>query len=124
MAIANLRSSIVIKDLALRTIIGFNSWEREKKQDIVINLKMEFDPTRAVETDNVDDTLNYKAVKRDIIDLVENSRFNLLEKLTHAIVQRALNHDRVISVWVKVDKPHALRFAESVAVEMSAEKEL
>ncbi len=107
----------------LRTIIGFNEWERTQKQDIVINLKMDFDIGKAHESDNIEDTLDYKKIKRLVIDLVENSSYNLLESLTHAIVQKIMTNDRVLSVRVQVEKPHALRFAQSVAVEMSAERE-
>lgn len=118
------KSTICISDLTLRTIIGFNEWERNKKQDIIINIKMDFDPQKAVFSDKVEDTLNYKKIKRSIIDLVENSKFNLLEKLTHSIIETVMKNKRVVAAYVKVDKPHALRFAQSVSIEMNAEREL
>ena len=116
------KSTITLRNLTLRAIIGFNEWERTKKQDIVINIEMEFDPLEAINTDSVEKTLDYKQVKRSIIDLVENSSFNLLEKLTHAIVEKIMENSRVLFVKVTADKPHALRFTDSVAVTMSAER--
>lgn len=116
------RTTLQITNLSLRTIIGFNDWEREKKQDIVINVSMEFNPSEAILNDDVDKTLDYKKIKRNIIDLVENSSFFLLEKLTHAILETVMADPVVLSSKVRVDKPHALRFAESVSVEMSAER--
>lgn len=116
------KSIIRIEDLALRTIIGFNAWEREKKQDVQINLYMEFDSSKAVETDAVEDTLDYKKIKKSVINLVEASAFNLLETLTHRILETVASDDKVLYAQVKVDKLHALRFARSVSVEMQYKK--
>ncbi len=116
------RSTITITNLALRTIVGFNDWERTKKQDVVINIKMDFDSTKAVETDRVGDTLDYKKIKRSVITVVEESSFNLLEKLTHAVLEKIMENPRVLSAKVSLDKPHALRFTDSVSITMSAER--
>ena len=116
------RTTITIRNLALRTIIGFNEWEKTKKQDVVINIELDFDPRDAIKSDNVADTLDYKQIKRSVIDLVESSRYNLVEKLTHAIVEKIMENPRVHALNVTVDKPHALRFTDSVAVTMHAER--
>ena len=117
------KTTITIRNLALRTIIGFNDWERTKKQDIVINIEIDFDASEAIKTDNVEDTLDYKKIKRNIIALVEESSFNLIEKLAAAIVEQIMGNRLVLGTRVTVDKPHALRFTDSVAVTMSAERE-
>lgn len=113
------RSTIRITNLAVRTIIGFVEWERKKKQDIVINISLDFDSSGAVVSDSVDDTVDYKKLKRSIIELVEGSSFNLLEKLTYAVLCRTLQTPGVIASTVRIDKPHALRFADSVCVELT-----
>ncbi|MBD3392951.1 MAG: dihydroneopterin aldolase [Chitinivibrionales bacterium] len=116
------RATIRIKDLALRTIIGANQWERKKRQDIVVNVSMTFDPAKAARTDNLRDTLDYKRIKRDVITLVENSRYRLIEALAGKILNTVMKHNLVLEATVRVDKPHALRFAESVSVEMHAKR--
>ncbi len=116
------RMIIRIKKLRLRTIVGTNDWERERLQDVVITVEMEFDGSRAAETDSIDDTVNYRTIKKRIIEAVENSRFHLLEKLADHVLQIIMEDDRVQRAEVEVDKPHALRFAESVSVSCSAEK--
>lgn len=116
------KSIIRIDDLALRTIVGFNAWEREKKQDVMINLYMEFDSSKAIQSDAVEDTLDYKKLKRRVIDLVESSTFNLLETLTHRILDTVSSDEKVLYAKVKVDKLHALRFAKSVSVEMQFQR--
>ena len=109
---------IVISDLQLRTIIGTNSWEREKAQDVILNLEFCYDAGPAVASDNLQDTIDYKALKRKIMGFVEGSRFQLLERLAHEVLQIVMTDPRVLSAVVRIEKPHALRFARSVAVEM------
>ncbi len=116
------RATIHITDLSLRTIIGINDWERTKPQDVVINIAVDFDPSDAVRSDRLDDTVDYKRIKRRVIALVEKSRFGLIERMAYEILREVLSHDRVEAATVRVDKPQALRFTRSVSVEMHAER--
>jgi dihydroneopterin aldolase/D-erythro-7,8-dihydroneopterin triphosphate epimerase len=110
---------IYIRDLALRCIIGIYPEERKDKQDIVINVAMETDLRAAGQSDDLNDTVDYKAIKLAILDFVENSSFNLIESLAEGIAAICLKDTRVQSVTVTIDKPGALRFCRSVAVEVT-----
>ena len=114
---------IRIKNLRLRTIIGINEWEREHFQDITLNVKIEFDGSRVVESDDIKDTVDYKALKKRIIQEVEQSQFSLVEKLAGHILQIIMEDEKVIFAEVEVDKPHALRFADSVSLTCSSRRE-
>src|SRR5262245_26451865 len=107
---------IRIKNLRLRTINGIYDWEREHKQDFIINATIEFDGNKASQTDRIEDTVDYKRINKRIIELVESSQYFLLEKLADAILQNIMEDPRVLKAHVEVDKPHALRFADSVSV--------
>lgn len=111
-------SRIRIKNLRLRTYVGFNQEEQEKRQDVVINVTIDYDALRAARSDHPDDALNYKTITKQIIDLVENNRFLLLEKLVHDILSLTLAHKAAEAAEVEVDKPHALRFSDSVSLTM------
>lgn len=113
---------IRITDLALRTIIGVYDWEREKKQDIIVNIELEFDGTKAAESDQLDDTVDYKTIKQNIIQMVEASSFGLLEKLASEVLKIVLADAKVQSATVRIDKPGALRFTKSVSVEVSGKR--
>lgn len=113
---------IQIQDLALRTIIGIQDWEREKAQDILINITLEYDASKAAKSDNIKDAVDYKAVKQSVVKLVESSRFNLVEKLASEILNLAMKDRRVRFASVRIDKPNALRFAKSVSLTMSKGK--
>jgi FolB domain-containing protein len=113
-----------ITDLRLRTVIGVNDWEREHKQDIVINIAMEFDPQKACTSDNIKDTVDYKSITKRIIKEVETTHFLLLEKLTDMILKIVLENPKVEKATVRVDKPFALRFADSVSIELNRKRNL
>ncbi|WP_198953973.1 FolB domain-containing protein [Moorena bouillonii] len=111
-----------IKNLRLRTIIGFNDWERKTQQDVVINIKAGFPPGNSTKSDCVEDTLNYKTLSKRVIKAVEESKFNLLEKLTQMILDIVMENPRIVWAKVKVYKPFALRFSDSVSIELSAKR--
>ena len=115
---------IRIKNLSLRTIIGINDWEREHKQDVVINITMDFDAQKACASDNIKDTLDYKTITKQIITEVESSSYLLLEKLTDAILKLVMKNPKVNEATIRVDKPFALRFADSVSIELSKKRDL
>lgn len=110
---------IKIKNLRLKTIIGVQDWERKEQQEIVINIGLDFDGTGAAASDDLADTVDYKALKRSVIDFVEQSRFKLLEALAQRVLDIVLADPTVRSATVEIDKPHALRFCDSVSVTVS-----
>jgi D-erythro-7,8-dihydroneopterin triphosphate epimerase len=107
---------ILIKDLFLRTIIGINEEERTDRQDVLINLIVETDTRRVGQSDDIADAVNYRTLTKQIIELVETSRFLLVERLAEEIARLCLADSRVDKVTVRVEKPLALRFARSVGV--------
>jgi D-erythro-7,8-dihydroneopterin triphosphate epimerase len=112
-----------IKNLRLRAIIGINEWERVNKQDIILNIEFEFDGSRAAETDSINDTVNYRSMTKRIINDVETSSFGLLEALANMVLNIIMEDEHITRARVEIDKPHALRFSDSVSIECSAERE-
>ena len=110
---------IHIRDLAARCIVGFNDWERQKKQDILINVTLHADLAEACASDRVEDSVDYKALKDRILAMVEESECHLIERLAESVAQVCLADALVQKVDVSVDKPGALRFSRSVAVEIT-----
>ncbi len=114
---------IQITNLKLRAIIGANDWERNIKQDIVLNIIMDFDATKAIETDDLAHTFDYKKIKRTIVDFVDASQFHLLEKLTSEVLRIIMSDPLVEFASVRIDKSHALRYADSVSIELSQKRD-
>jgi len=114
---------ITIQNLRLRTFIGFNPEELEKQQDVVINASIAYEAGRACDTDEENRALDYKVITKQMIRHVEEGRFRLLEKLTADLLEIAMSSPQAIRASVTVDKPHALRFADSVSLTLSATRE-
>lgn len=114
---------IHIRDLALQCVIGVFDEERDHKQDVLINITLFTDLREAGESDNIEHTVNYKAVKQAVKALVEGSSFMLVEALAEAIAKTCLKFERVEQVDVLVEKPGALRYVRTVGVEISRKKE-
>lgn len=110
---------IYIKDLFLRGILGINPDEREKRQDVLINITLYADLAAAGQSDDMRDTVNYKQIKNRVVAMVEASSFFLVERLAERIAEICLEDDGVQAVKVLVEKPGALRFARSVGVEIA-----
>lgn len=113
---------IRITNLRLRTYIGFNEDEKNNKQDVVINIEIHYPAKKASNTDDVENALNYKTVCKKVIHHVEEGRFLLLERLVSDVLGIAIDHPWVQRASVTVDKPHALRFADSVSLSMEWER--
>ena len=115
-------SRIHIKDLRLRTFIGFNDEEQRKRQDVVVNIRIDYDALAAARGDAVAEALDYKTITKAVIGHVEDNRFLLLEKLVNDLVEIVMAHAAARQVEVEVDKPHALRFSDSVSLTMAASR--
>ena len=113
---------IRITDLRLRCIIGANDWEREKKQDVIINIVMHVDISKPSQSDDLNDTVDYKTIAKKIIKTIEPSEFILLEKMVQVVMDIVCEHPMVKKAEVRIDKPAALRFADSVSVELTHNK--
>lgn len=116
-------AQIHIKNLRLRTYIGFNESEINNKQDVIINAWVHYPAAQAYDTDNVENAVNYRTICKEMIAHTENNRFLLLEKLTADLLALCMAQDNVTYAKLEVAKPHALRFADSVSLTLSANRE-
>ena len=116
-------ATINISNLRLRTFIGFNPEELDKKQDVVINIEIRYAISDAALEDHVHGALNYKSITKEVIRHVEQGSFLLLEKLVADVLEICSSHRDVLFSRVTIDKPHALRFADSVSLSLEYEAE-
>ena len=108
---------IEIRDLMIRAIVGINDEERVNRQDVVINMTLWADLREAGRTDGIDDTINYRTLAKQVIELVEESSYFLVEKMAAEISRLGLEFSESIErIRVSVEKPGAVRFARSVGV--------
>jgi len=109
---------VIIKNLLVRGIIGVNDWERKRPQNILINISLYTDTRRAAKTDDIDDCVNYSTMSRKIQAHAESVQRLTVEALANDLAKICLAEKGVQGVVVRVEKPGAVRFAESVGVEI------
>ncbi len=107
---------VFIKGLKVDTVIGIYDWEREIRQEIVLDIEMSADVFNAATTDNIEQALNYKDVCRRLSEFVKDSEFLLVESLAEEICQIVINEFNVNWVKLKLDKGEAITGAEGVGV--------
>ena len=107
---------IEIDNLRLRCVIGFSPHERGVLQDVVLSLRLGCDMRPAARSDDPADALNYRTLTKDVIALVESSRWQLLETLATAVARVCVQEHAAAWVQVRAHKPGALRFSDSVGV--------
>ncbi len=107
---------IYLNDLRIDTVIGIFDWERRIKQTVVFDLEMGADIRKAAATDDIADTLNYKAVAKRLIQFVGESEFQLVETLAEKVAEIILTEFDVPWVRVRLNKQGAVRGARDVGV--------
>lgn len=115
---------IQVEKLRLRAYIGFKKWETEKLQDLIINFTFRYDASRAIQTDQEKDVLDYKAITRKIIHHVDRQSFHLLERVADDILEIIRENPYTRDIVVRVEKPYALRFSDNVWVEVEGNDRL
>jgi D-erythro-7,8-dihydroneopterin triphosphate epimerase len=113
---------IRINDLKVRTLIGAHSWEKVNKQELILNITIEYDASKACNSDKLKDALNYDFVAAKAIKITERSHHTLLEKLTSKLLHGIMSDRRVLAAHVRVSKPQALAQANAVSFELSSER--
>lgn len=114
-----MQAKIQIKELALDCILGVTKKEQSKKQTVLIDIILMIDAKRAAKTDNIEDTVNYSAIHKDVVSLVSRSQFHLLEALDSAILDLCLSKKGVLSATVTVTKPTIYSDAKGVSITMT-----
>ncbi len=107
---------IFIKALKIDTIIGVYDWEKKTRQTISLDLEMSADIKRAVRTDRIEMTLDYKAVAKRLIAFVKASKFKLVETLAENIAQIVITEFNVSWLRLTLNKGQALTGADGVGV--------
>jgi len=113
--------TIRIKNLKLRIIVGINPEERIHKQDVLINITADVDDSKVIQTEDINDTLNYRNLAKSVINFVEKSEFHLLEILVDKVLNLVMSNDMVIRASVEIDKTTVLRYCDSVSLSKSSE---
>ena len=107
---------VFIEGLEVEALIGIYDWERRFRQPLLFVIVMGFETRIPAASDAIDDTLNYKAVSKRVIEYVSQSGFGLVETLAERVAGIILDEFGVQHVRLKLSKPGAVRGARAVGV--------
>lgn len=111
--------TVIIEGLKVAATIGVYEWEQQIKQQLVIDLYLDWDCAAAGATDALADALDYAAVSDAVTALVSREPRQLIERVATEICTLVLTQFAVTQVTVKVAKPGAVPTAQSVAVQLT-----
>ena len=107
---------VFIEALEIECVIGIYDWERKIRQPVVLDIEMDFDNRVPAASDAIEDTLDYKAVSKRLIEFVGDSSFGLVEALAEHCCRIILDEFGVARVRLKLSKVGAGRGARAVGV--------
>ncbi|HJR14937.1 MAG TPA: dihydroneopterin aldolase [Rhodanobacteraceae bacterium] len=107
---------VFIEALEVETVIGIYDWERNIRQKVVLDVEMAFDNRKPATSDEIKDTVDYKAVSKRLIAFVETANFELVETLAERCVAIIREEFGVPWARLKLAKPGAVTGSKAVGV--------
>ena len=107
---------VFIEALGIECVIGIYDWERKIRQPVSLDIEMSFDNRKPAASDDIADTLDYKAISKRLIEFVGTSSFGLVETLAERCCAIILDEFGVTRVRLKLSKVGAVRGAKAVGV--------
>ena len=107
---------VYIRELEVETVIGIYDWEREIRQVVNLDLEMGTDIRQAANSEDIENTLNYKSVSDRLIQFIEQSEFLLVETMAEQISDIVLQEFSVNWLRLRLGKPGAVPQAKDVGV--------
>lgn len=107
---------IEIRALRLRCRIGCTDHERRDLSDVVIDLDISTDARAVGDSDQLEQAWNYRTPTKAIIAEVQNGEFHTVEYLATRIARILVLDHTAPWARVRVTKPGALRFADTVGI--------
>ncbi len=110
------KDTIFVTDLRIEAIVGIWDWERALPQTVSVDLEMATDISRAAASDDISETLDYRAVSKRVTSFVQESKFQLIETMAEKVAGLVREEFGVAWVRVSVHKPLAVRGSRDVGI--------
>lgn len=114
--------TIYIHGLQLETIIGIYEWERAAKQPIILDIDIGTSFAQAIDSDDIQDCINYAEVAEQLAQIAANHQFQLVESFAEHMVAFIFEHYPADWVKLKLNKPQAIPNAASIGIIIERKK--
>ena len=115
---SSIRRTVFIKDFIIQEIIGIHEHEKTKKQKIKFNIVVDVNQNTVPNEKNIKSIVDYEKITNKLENLVKNKKYNFLESLAEDSFKEIFEDKRINSVKIKIEKPDAIKNADSVGVEV------
>jgi len=115
---STIKRAVFIKDFIIEEIIGFYKHEKEKKQKIIFNIVLDIDQSSLPDEKDIKSIVDYEKITNKLENLTKSKKYNFLESLAEDSFKEIFEDKRINSVKIKIEKPEAIKNAESVGVEI------
>ena len=116
------KRKIIISDLILLLSIGIHDFEKEKKQQIKFNIKIDISPTLKAAENDLGSIVNYENVIGKIKLITHKKHYNLLETLAEDIFTNLFLSKNIIKIKLRIEKPEIIKNTSSVGIEITKKK--
>ena len=113
-----IKRSVLIKDFIINEIIGIHKHEKINKQKIIFNIVIDVNQNTIPNENNLSSIVDYEKITNKLENLVKNKKYNFLESLAEDSFKEIFEDERINSVKIKIEKPDAIKNADSVGVEV------
>jgi len=120
---SSVKRSVLIKNFIIHEIIGVHEHEKIKKQKIKFNIVIDVDNNVLPNEKDIKSIVDYEKITNNLKNLVKNKKYNFLESLVEDSFKEIFEDKRINSVKIKIEKPEAIKNAESVGVEVFKSRE-
>jgi len=115
---SSIRRTVFIKDFIIQEIIGIHEHEKTKKQKIKFNIVINVNQNTVPDERDIKSIVDYEKITNKLENLVKNKKYNFLESLAEDSFKEIFEDKRINSVKIKIEKPDAIKNADSVGVEV------
>ena len=115
---SSIRRTVFIKDFIIQEIIGIHEHEKTKKQKIKFNIVVNVNQNTVPNEKDIKSIVDYEKITNKLENLVKNKKYNFLESLAEDSFKEIFEDKRINSVKIKIEKPDAIKNADSVGVEV------
>lgn len=109
---------IFLHGIEANCVVGVWEWEKQITQKIIVDIDVSADIAASAATDELDDTLNYKALAETVINMLEESRFQLIETMAEEVAKLAIEKFSVAWIKVRINKGGAVKSVRNVGVQV------
>ena len=115
---SSIKRTVFIKDFIIQEIIGIHEHEKTKKQKIKFNIVVNVNQNTVPDEKDIKSIVDYEKITNKLENLVKNKKYNFLESLAEDSFKEIFEDKRINSVKIKIEKPDAIKNADSVGVEV------